>query len=743
MSPISINEIVGERYKILEEVGQGGMATVYRGWDLLLEREVAVKILHPYLAKEASHRRRFQREAKTIARLKHPNIVEIYDFSGAKNGDKDEGQLFIVMEFIKGSNLKNFAEKNPIEVNELAVAIVYLIAEALHHAHQQNIIHRDLKPENILLSESGDVKLSDFGLARIIDTESLTQSGTIVGSPAYMAPEQLRGEPGDEKSDIFALGIILYQLVCHRHPFMRANPAATLQAIATTDYPAPELLRPGLGKKLRKIIEKSLSLRREERFQSARELAGALSEYLSEVKFGPPEREVREWITSPKESQQKLKEKLIKNLQNRAARLELKRRYSAAIDVCERILALQPSDEKAKQILKKINSNIKWYRHPVAIASFFSIPVFLIALWFFTRYGEERQILTSPLEKIPILTNSKAKAENENKDSSKAATANRSNDSKNRSNDSKPLQKSSNKKIGKKSYMEELSFLTERDERAKRTERNTDLNRRDKFRGVRGRTKRASKRAESRAGSKERKIQRTTGDKERVPKKTLLTGNKKFQRERLERGKKQDFNRHKSSFLNIPSSVKDSEIIKRKVQFLFEPWAKIELTDGKNRYSRSGGRVYSFLLESGRIWKLTAIHPFAETKSWELKITSSGPPLYRSLSPNGKPLSKWQPMIYSPDLGIYTLRIRMNFKPAILKISSAVSGAILLVNGKIAGYLSRELRSFSIPWRWPRSKKKFEITVSYEGYKDWTREITLSPGQVVTLKNIELVPLEQ
>src|SRR4051812_4484059 len=182
------------RYKLLEEVGQGGMAVVYKGLDTTLNREVAVKVLHPHLADQPESRARLQREAHAVAKLRHENILEIFDYSGP-----DSPESYIVTEFIHGTTLKSFMTGHPsaIAFPEVAEMIVSEVAAALEHAHSLGVIHRDVKPENVMIRSDGRIKLMDFGIAQIVDKERMTVTGQLLGSPAYMAPEHVEGKPID------------------------------------------------------------------------------------------------------------------------------------------------------------------------------------------------------------------------------------------------------------------------------------------------------------------------------------------------------------------------------------------------------------------------------------------------------------------------------------------------------------------------------------------------------------------
>ena len=222
------------RYRILEQLGQGGMSVVYKGLDTALDREVAVKVLHPHLSHKEESRKRLAREAKAVAKLRHPNILEVFDFAGI-----DAEDAYIVTEYIRGQTLRQYAVSNTFDPPEIAAMVIHEIAQALAHAHEAGVIHRDLKPENVMVREDGVLKLMDFGIAKIIDRDDkLTMTGALVGSPAHMAPEIIEGEETGAEADIFSLGTMLYYFATGRLPFNGPNTTATLKKILDCVYDA-------------------------------------------------------------------------------------------------------------------------------------------------------------------------------------------------------------------------------------------------------------------------------------------------------------------------------------------------------------------------------------------------------------------------------------------------------------------------------------------------------------------------
>jgi eukaryotic-like serine/threonine-protein kinase len=244
------------RYRILEELGSGGMSVVYKGLDTALEREVAVKVLHPHLAGKDESRRRLAREARAVARLHHPNILEVFDFS-----DEGAQDAFLVTEYVRGRTLKEYVdEAGHLQPPELAAMVVHEIAAALAHAHEAGVIHRDLKPENVMVREDGVLKLMDFGIARLLDIdERMTVTGALVGSPAHMAPEIIEGHEAGPQADIFSLGTILYDLIVGRLPFTASNATATLKRILDGHYEDPRQRVPTLSDELADICATCLA----------------------------------------------------------------------------------------------------------------------------------------------------------------------------------------------------------------------------------------------------------------------------------------------------------------------------------------------------------------------------------------------------------------------------------------------------------------------------------------------------
>ena len=261
--------------RILSEIGSGGMAVVYKATQESLNRTVAIKALKATAAAEASFAVRFEREALSVATLQHENIVQVYDFQ------RHDDNAYIVMEFVEGIDLFDLLDKTPVLAVDVAAIIAMQIARALDHAHYRGIIHRDIKPANVMVAKNGAVKLMDFGIARDQSFDDLTKDGTGLGTPSYMSPEQILGEKLDFRSDIFSLGIVLYQMVCRRKPFVEDEQRSVMHKIRLDKPPAPHRQNPHVPRELERIIYRCLEKRREDRYRSTQDLVIALERFLA------------------------------------------------------------------------------------------------------------------------------------------------------------------------------------------------------------------------------------------------------------------------------------------------------------------------------------------------------------------------------------------------------------------------------------------------------------------------------
>ncbi len=257
----TIGENVGQ-YRIIEQLGQGGMATVFKAYHAALDRYVAIKVLHPAFKEEPNFLSRFQREARVVARMEHPNIVPIYDYAEHK------GQPYLVMKFIDGQTLKARMNDNPLTKEE-AVEIVDAIGGALAYAHKQGVLHRDVKPSNVLLSPDGAIYLADFGLARMAQAGASTLSKDVMlGTPQYISPEQGQGVRDlDQGTDIYSFGVLLYEIVVGRVPFNADTPFSIIHDHIYTPLPLPTAVNPKVPEVVERVLLKSLAKDRKDRFE--------------------------------------------------------------------------------------------------------------------------------------------------------------------------------------------------------------------------------------------------------------------------------------------------------------------------------------------------------------------------------------------------------------------------------------------------------------------------------------------
>jgi ligand-binding sensor domain-containing protein/tRNA A-37 threonylcarbamoyl transferase component Bud32 len=274
-------------YRIVEQIGQGGMATVFKAYQPSVDRYVAVKVLSSHFTTDENFMARFTREARTLARLEHPHILPVHD-----HGEQD-GTAYLVMRYCETGTLKDLISAGePLSLQDV-VRILSQVGRALDYAHSQGVIHRDIKPSNILIDPRGDVFLTDFGIAKlVVESAQFTATGGIVGTPAYMAPEQALGEPVDHRSDIYALGVVLYELVTGQVPYEAETPLAVLFKHVSEPLPLPRQVKPDLPPALERVILKAMAKSPDDRFQSAQQMIDALDRAVrstpTEVLPAPP-----------------------------------------------------------------------------------------------------------------------------------------------------------------------------------------------------------------------------------------------------------------------------------------------------------------------------------------------------------------------------------------------------------------------------------------------------------------------
>ncbi len=337
-----------EKYEILDEIGHGGMATVYRARDSVLDRFVAVKVLHPHLQRAPEARSRFAREARSVARLRHPHILEIYDYSG-----EESDETYIAAELLTGPTLKDYVENAGEIPAEIAACFAIQIGRALSQAHKKGVIHRDVKPENVLIHEDECVKLTDFGIAHLVEQHTFTATGQILGSPGHMAPEQVERGDCDERSDIFSLGTVLYFVATGRLPFVGRNPHHMIKQLLEGEYPDPLRIRPAVGGDLKRIISRALQRDPSERYATAQEMVNDLEAFVHEMGIEDSSETLRRYLADPEGVTQELKKKAVPALLSRGSVAMKLGDIARAQDAYNRVLALDDGNQVA---LKRLSS---------------------------------------------------------------------------------------------------------------------------------------------------------------------------------------------------------------------------------------------------------------------------------------------------------------------------------------------------------------------------------------------------
>ena len=270
MNPDGVPDVLAERYEIDSVLGEGGMAKVFRGTDRVLGRTVAVKVLGSQFARDDSSVARFRREAQSAAALNHPNVVSVFDTGS------DDGVHWIVMEFVEGPTLKDVIEKDGALAPDRALQIARDVALALASAHVKGLVHRDVKPGNIMITPSGETKVLDFGIARAVTSTgdpTLTKTGFVMGTAAYLSPEQAQGKPVDARSDIYSLGCVLYEMLAGRPPFEGGSPVAVASAHMSAEAEPISRVNPAVPREAEAVVARAMRKDPEERYQDAQDMA--------------------------------------------------------------------------------------------------------------------------------------------------------------------------------------------------------------------------------------------------------------------------------------------------------------------------------------------------------------------------------------------------------------------------------------------------------------------------------------
>jgi serine/threonine protein kinase len=282
-----IGKTVGKRYVIEEMLGQGGMSAVYKATDPNLKRVVAIKVIHPHLSDNQDFVKRFEEEAAAVAQLRHPGIILVHDF----NKDDELDLYYMVLEFVPGETIQDHLKRLNDQGRKLSVskALEFManICDAVDYAHQRGMIHRDIKPANLMLTTTGQAILMDFGIAKIVGGQRHTATGAVVGTAMYMSPEQIKGEQPDRRSDIYSLGVTLFEMLSGKPPF-DADSAMTLMMMHINDpVPNPQKLNPEIPEGVVDVVNKALEKNPADRFQTAAQMAAALRNALAGRVAGP------------------------------------------------------------------------------------------------------------------------------------------------------------------------------------------------------------------------------------------------------------------------------------------------------------------------------------------------------------------------------------------------------------------------------------------------------------------------
>jgi non-specific serine/threonine protein kinase len=285
--PISPGAVISH-YRIIENIGAGGMAVVYKAEDTRLMRPVALKLLAPALIRDEEAKERFVREARAASALDHPNICTVHEID-----ETEGGQMFISMSYYEGGTLKDTIREKPLASSK-AIEIAVQVARGLAEAHEKGVIHRDIKPANIMMTAKGQVKIMDFGLAKLSGGEGITEIGIPMGTVAYMSPEQARGRDIDHRTDIWSLGVVLYEMISGQLPFKGENAHAIIYSILNEEPVPVTSIRPGIGSPLERTINKALTKDPDSRYQAAGDLLADLMEIGRELETS----ELKEYVPS-------------------------------------------------------------------------------------------------------------------------------------------------------------------------------------------------------------------------------------------------------------------------------------------------------------------------------------------------------------------------------------------------------------------------------------------------------------
>ena len=384
---ITKGQKINDRYEVIKSIGEGGMANVYLGYDTILDRNVAIKVLRGDLANDEKFVRRFQREALSASSLAHPNIVEMYDVG------EDDGTYYIVMEYVDGKTLKQLLKKRGTLTLSEAIDIMSQLTDGMAHAHDSYIIHRDLKPQNIMIKDDGQIKITDFGIAMALNSTQLTQTNSVMGSVHYLPPEQASGKGCTIKSDIYSMGIIFYELLSGSLPFKGDN--AVEIALKHMREPLPSLREdnPSIPQSIENIIKKATAKNPKNRYDSARSMHEDLLTALDDERMDEAPYEFK---YPENDNESKKSKKAEKELEDKAEDLKLENigedtAIEETEDIAERIEDVE--DKKSKIVI-------------IVLASIFVLMILTLVIVFFIvpKFGNKKAVT------IPDCTNLKVSA---------------------------------------------------------------------------------------------------------------------------------------------------------------------------------------------------------------------------------------------------------------------------------------------------------------------------------------------
>jgi serine/threonine-protein kinase len=354
------------KYEVVEEIGHGGMATVYRARDRRLGREVAVKVIHPHLRDSREVVSRFNTEARAVAKLRHPNIVEVFDVS-----EEGEAEQYLVAELLRGTTLRKLLQKHGAMPPEVAAGFALDLLAAIAHANDSGVVHRDIKPENVLIeyrptrgqavetpASGGDrviVKLTDFGIAKLLDAQGVTSTGQVLGSPAHMAPEQIEGGEVDARADVFGMGVLLYECMVGHLPFEGNNPAQVLRRVLDGTYPSAQNERPIVGARWSALLDRALAHAPADRFADATTMRAAVQAELARLGVVSPAEELAAWLDDPEAYVAAHSKQMVARLVALGGEARKARDPIAAAGDYNRALAHAPDDPHLLRIVAGMN----------------------------------------------------------------------------------------------------------------------------------------------------------------------------------------------------------------------------------------------------------------------------------------------------------------------------------------------------------------------------------------------------